>query len=61
MVNIKAVKTVTIQVYSTVRYLIINTKIFLSKASTLECSSSFYVDWNTWSKPCFASTSRFPL
>ena len=59
ILNIKAVKTVTVQVYSTVRYLIINTKILLFKVSTLECSASFYLDWNIWSKPCFASTSNF--
>jgi len=58
-INIKAVKTVTVQVYSTVRYLIINTKIFLFKVSNLNCSPSFYPNWNTMSKPCFDSTSNF--
>jgi hypothetical protein len=57
--NVKAAKTLTVQVYSTVRYLIIKTKIFLFKVATLEYSPSFYVDWNTWSKPCCAGTFNF--
>jgi len=57
--NTKSVKTVTVHVYSTVSYLITNTKIFLFKVSNLECSPSFYLNWNTSSKPCFDSTSDF--